>query len=112
MSVREIAAVLTTRLQQITGDPSAHRSPQRVQTQINRFGLQSGADLIGGLTTADAAKRVGRVSLINQAIYNRQLRTFRVGKRHVIPREEFERWLAKHGTPPKGWVRLATLRAP
>lgn len=113
ISVREISSLLTERLRRLTGDPTAERSPLEVQIRLNHsLGLQSGTDLVGGLTTRDAAKRVGRLALVNQAIANGHLRTFRVGKRHVIPREEFERWLATRQEPPAGWVKLASLREP
>jgi hypothetical protein len=112
LSVAEIAALLTTRLRELTGDPLAARTKNTVQIRINLLGLQSGTDLVGGLTTRAAAARVGRVSLINQAIHNKDLRTIRVGKRHVIPRDEFERWLSTREEPPAGWVPLASLRQP
>jgi hypothetical protein len=55
---------------------------------------------------------VGRVSLVQQAIHAGRLKTIRVGKRHVIPRDEFERWRVTRQDPPAGWVRLGTLRVP
>jgi hypothetical protein len=113
LGVREIAELLTVRLRRVTGDPDATRNVSSVQLAINnRLGLQAGSDLVGGLTTREAAKIAGRVSLIHQAIYSKRLRTFRVGKRHVIPRDEFERWMATREQPPEGWLRLASLRAP
>lgn len=112
MPVRDIAERLTVRLRQLTGDPQAARSRVSVQIRINAIGLQSGTDLLGGLTTREAAARVGRVSLIHQAIHAGHLQTVRVGTRHVIPRDEFERWLATRQEPPAGWIRLASLRAP
>lgn len=111
MGLRELAGVLTERLRRLTGDATAIRTRNAVQLMLNRSGLQT-CDVLGGLTTRDAAARVGRVSLINQAIYNGQLKTFRIGKRHVIPREEFERWLATREEPPIGWIRLASLAKP
>lgn len=110
VSVREIATTLTVRLRQLTGDTAAVRNPRSVPLAINRLGLQSGTDLLGGLTTREAGKRVGRVSLIHQAIHGKRLRTIRVGLRHVIPLAEFERWLATREEPPAGWVRLSSLR--
>lgn len=107
-----IARVLTERLRKVTGDPSVRREVNAVQNHANDLGLQIGTDLVGGLTTSEAAARVGRLAVVNQAIANGKLRTFRVGKRHVIPRSEFERWLATRQEPPAGFVRLASLMAP
>jgi hypothetical protein len=111
MPTNKISAVLTTRLRLVTGDGEASRNGHHVQVRINRIGLQAG-DLLGGLTTTDAAKIVGRVSLINQAINLGRLKTIRVGKRHVIPQSEFQRWLSTRDEPPVGWVRLASLAKP
>jgi len=111
VSVREIQQLLSERLRQLTGDRTATRAAQDVQRAIQRLGLQAG-DLVGGLTTREAARVVGRVSLINQAITGGALRTFRVGHRHVIPHAEFERWLSTREKPPDGWVPLSSLRAP
>ncbi len=107
-----IAALLTERLRRVTGDPAAERSVNGVQNHVNAIGLQIGVDLVGGLTTTEAAKRVGRLAVVNQAIWNGKLKTRRVGKRHVIPVDEFERWLATRQEPPAGYVRLASLMAP
>lgn len=112
MDKATIARALTTRLRQVTGDATATRDLNAVQNHINDIGLQIGTDLVGGLTTAEAAKRVGRLAVVNQAIANGKLRTFRVGKRHVIPRSEFDRWMATRQEPPTGYVRLASLQAP
>jgi hypothetical protein len=106
-----IADVLTERLQQLSNNPSAKRGKNHVQCRINRLGLQAG-DLLGGLTTADAARIVGRLSLVNQEIAKGKIRTFRVGHRHVIPQDEFYRWLSTRDEPPDGWVRLASLMKP
>ena len=37
---------------------------------------------------------MGRISTFHQAICVGTLMTFRVGKRHVIPLAEFERWIS------------------
>lgn len=112
MSVDQIAGVLTDRLQRLTGDPAAERDRTAVQICINKLGLQAGTDLVGGITTREAATRAGGRARINSAIATGRLRTFRVGKRHVIPVEEFERWMATREQPPDGWLRLASLTKP
>jgi hypothetical protein len=112
VSVPEIAELLTVRLRRLTSDPAATRNRSAVQLAINnRLGMQAG-DVVGGITTREAARIVGRISLINAAIETKRLRTFRVGKRHVIPRDEFERWRSTREEPPEGWLRLASLRVP
>jgi excisionase family DNA binding protein len=108
----DICRILTERLRCLTGDASAERDRGAVQLAVARLGLQLGADLVGGLTTREAAKRVGSLAVINQVIHNGTLRTIRVGKRHVIPQDEFERWLSTREAPPDGWVRLSPLRVP
>jgi hypothetical protein len=108
--VTAIAAVLTERLQRLTGDATARRDINAVRLGITRLGLQAGADLVGGLTTREAAKAVGSLAIINQVIHNGTLRTIRVGRRHVIPHAEFTRWLSTREQQPEGWVRLASLR--
>lgn len=111
MSVKQLCEALTTRLRLLTGDVQAERRRNHIQCRINRLGLQAG-ELLGGLRSADAARIVGRVSLVNQAIANGKLKTFRVGHRHVIPQDEFYRWLGERDEPPPGYVRLASLMTP
>jgi hypothetical protein len=112
VDIHEIVRILTARLRAVTCDPRARRGHQHVQGRINRIGLQTGGDLVGGLTTKQAANRVGRLAVVHAAIKAGHLPTFRVGKRHVIPREAFERWLATREEPPVGYVRLASLCGP
>jgi hypothetical protein len=111
MSVDDIATFLTTRLQQLTGDATAIRNRNSIQVQVNRIGLQT-SDFVGGMTTTTAGKRVGSLAVVQQAIHSKKLRTFRIGKRHVIPFDEFDRWMATRETPPDGWVTLSSLRVP
>lgn len=112
MTRRQIEAVLTARLQKVTGDPHARRLWPAIQGQINRIGLQAGTDLVGGLTTRQAGEIVGRVSLVHAAIYSGRLATKRLGHRHIIPRDVFDAWLASREEPPAGWIRLGSLRVP
>ena len=112
MSATEIARILTDRLQRVTGDPQAQRCKNHVQIRINLLGLLS-TDVVGGLTVRDAAARVGSVPIVQQAITDGKLRTFRVGRLHVIPREAFDAWYAQRDQPPPGWVGLsAALKQP
>lgn len=107
-----IARALTDRLRTVTGDPTAARGLNHVQIRTNKIGLQLGTDITGGLTTRAAAMQAGGLARVNTAIATGHLRTFRLGKRHVIPRAEFDRWLSGRGVPPAGWVRLASLCEP
>lgn len=109
MSSTEISAVLTTRLQQITGDPAAIRNRQSVQLAINRTGLMA-TDVVGGLTVKEAGKEAGGVWLIYQAISGGHLQVRKVGRLLVIPHAEFARWKAARQFVPPGYVRLASLK--
>lgn len=107
----EIERVLTERLRTLTSDPAAARTRNQVLIATSRLGLQS-HDVVGGVTTREAADRVGSLAVIQQAINGGHLRTFRVGRLHVIPRDVFAKWLAAREEPPAGWVRLASLAVP
>ncbi|QNM95466.1 hypothetical protein [Chitinimonas koreensis] len=111
LGVADIAKVLTSRLRTRTNDPEAERTPTAVQNQIGRIGLQS-KDVLGGLTTADAGRDVGALSVVQQAIRSGQLSTINIGPRRVVPFDIWERWKAKRTLPPQGYVRLSTLRTP
>jgi hypothetical protein len=107
----EIARTLTERVRVITGDPTAERDRERVVAQIHRVGLQAN-DVVGGLTTAEAAKRAGcTIHLIHQEISRGKLRCFRVGTRKVIPVRALEEWkAARLPDPPAGWIKLYDIR--
>jgi hypothetical protein len=81
---REIARALTLRLRQSTGDETASRTPTAVQVAINRIGMMV-KDVVGGITTADAGREIGSLSIINQAIHKREIHAMRVGRMWVIP---------------------------
>lgn len=107
----EIAKVLTERLRRITGDPSAVRKTVAVQLAMNRIGLQS-KDVAGGITTAEAGKEIGSLTVINQAIAKGDLRGMRVGRRWVIPHAAWAAWKARRTFPPEGFIPLRSLKEP
>lgn len=109
LSCAEIALTLTNRLRKLTGDPSAERNRTSVQLGINRIGMQSN-DVIGGITTTEAAREINSRPTINQAIHKKQLRAVRVGRLWVIPHDVWLAWKAKRVFPPKGYVQLTTLK--
>ena len=111
MSKKQLAGVLTSRLRRVTGDAIATRDLNSVQMAIGRLGLQA-SDVVGGITAKEAADRVGSLAVVQQAITSGHLRTYRVGRLHVIPHAEFDRWFATRERPPDGWIRLASLREP
>ena len=107
----EIAQILTQRLRKLTGDPKALRKPLAVQLATNRVGLQS-KDVVGGITTAEAGKEIGSLTIIHQAIAKGTLKGQRVGRRWVIPHEEWAAWKAMRTFPPEGFIPLRSLKAP
>jgi predicted DNA-binding protein (UPF0251 family) len=111
ISAAEIVDVLTERLRAVTGDPAAARSRSAVQGRINHLGLQA-TDVVGGLTTAAAAREIGSLAIVNQMIDQGQLPTRRVGRLHVIPYAAWEAWKASRVFAPDGYVRLTTLKEP
>lgn len=107
----EILRLLSTRLQRVTGDPTATRTVNAVRVAMRRVGLIS-SDVVGGLTVQAAGRQVGSRSIFDHAIRRGDLRARRVGRYLVIPHEEFDRWKAGRVFPPVGYVRLTTLRRP
>lgn len=105
----EIAKVLTKRLREITGDRTAVRNEAAVQIRINRLGMAA-TDVVGGLTVNQAARELGSLHAVYNAIENKQLKTRRVGKMLVIPYAAWEEWRATRVTPPDGFVQLSTIR--
>jgi hypothetical protein len=105
----EIAQTLTARLQLLTNDSEACRGVGAVQSAIGRIGMQT-ADVVGGITTADAGKEIGSLAIVNQAIHKGDLRPVRVGRRWVIPYDAWAAWKALRVFPPDCYVPLATLK--
>ena len=107
----QISQILSERLRQVTGDPTAERGRQSVQNTITRIGLQS-KDVVGGITTTEAGHEIGSLAIVHQAIAKGTLRAHRVGRLWVIPHAAWAEWKAKRVFPPPGYVPLATLRQP
>ena len=106
-----IASVLTARLQKITGDQLAVRTPGNVQQRINRIGMVS-TDLVGALTVQAAGDEVGSVEIVRNAIRAGTLAATRIGRLIAIPHENWAAWKAGRTLPPAGYVPLASLREP
>jgi len=109
--IEEIAQVLTTRLQTITGDSTASRNRMAVQNQISRMGLAS-SDLLGGISVSEAGREVGSYTLVHQAVRRGQLKTRQVGRLLLIPHAAWNAWKARIQAPPEGHVQLSTLKGP
>jgi len=107
----EIAQTLTGRLRTVTGDPSATRTRAAVQLAVNRIGMES-KDVVGGITTAEAARETGSLAIVNQAISKGHIRALRVGRRWVIPHKAWAAWKAKRVLPPASYVPLTRLKQP
>jgi hypothetical protein len=105
----EITLILTERLRRITKNPTARRTRHSVQVAIGKIGLQA-TDVVGGITTTQAAKEIGSLAMVNQAIHKGDLRASRTGRLWVIPRKAWEAWKAKRVFPPAGYVPLASLK--
>lgn len=105
----EIAAVLTARLRQKTGDPEAERTRNAVQVRTNMIGLQT-SDVVAGITTTEAAKEIGSVAIVNQMVHKKEIKAVRVGRRWVIPYAAWDEWKAKRVFAPEGYVQLSTIR--
>ena len=111
LGTRDIAQALTQRLRTLTGDAKAQRSVAGVQARLQIIGMQAG-DLVGGITVPAAAKEVGSLATVHNAIDKGELSAQRVAHRLVIPREAWEARKAKRTFPPPGYVKLASLRQP
>jgi hypothetical protein len=109
LSVPQIAAALTQRLRQVTGDAKAHRGINPVHLRINRVGLWA-RDLVGGITVQNAGREINSVSTVYGAIDKGQLTPRRIGKRLLIARDQWTAWKAGRTFPPAGYVSLASLR--
>jgi len=107
----EISRILTERLRQVTGDASAQRNALAVQLAMNRIGLQT-KDVVGGITTAEAGKEIGSLTIVQQAIAKGDLKGRRVGRRWVIPHDAWASWKAKRTFPPEGYIQLRSLKEP
>lgn len=109
ISQAEIAEVLTARLRERTGDPEAERTRISIQVRTNQIGLQT-SDVVGGLTTAEAAREIRSFAIVYQAIEKGELPTRRIGRLHLIDYEAWAKWKAKRVFPPAGYVRLSAIR--
>lgn len=109
ISQAEIAEVLTARLREKTGDSKAERTKTAVQVRTNQIGLQT-TDVVGGLTTAEAAREIGSFAIVNQMIDKGDLPTHRIGRLHLIPYAAWQEWKSKRVFPPDGYVQLSTIR--
>lgn len=107
----EIAATLTRRLRKITGDRRATRSKVAVVSRMHIMGLVT-SDLLGGISTTQAAKEIGSYAVVYQAIAKGHLRARRVGNRLLIPFEAWKEWKANRTLPPKDSVKLSSLKIP
>lgn len=109
LTPRQIAEVLTQRLQVITGDRAASRNAGAVQNQVSRLGMMSG-EALGGLSTAQAAQECGSSAAVYQAIERGELKPRRLGRRYVIDRAEWDAFKASRVMAPPGFVQLSTIR--
>lgn len=105
----DIARVLTARLRQRTGDATATRSRTAVQVRVNQIGLQS-SDVVGGITTTAAAREIGSLPIIQNAIRENKLHPRRSGRLWVIPHAEWAAWKTTRVAPPDGYVLLSSIR--
>lgn len=109
IGMRDIMDVLTRRLRRVTGDPTAERTRLSIRSRMAIIGLQGG-DLLGGLTTRQAAQDIGSSAIVHHAIRLRQIQPIRVGHRLVIPAKAWQEWKAGKVFPPRGFVQLASIR--
>lgn len=105
----EISKILTRRLRAITGNRRAARSPNSVQSCMQRIGMQSN-DVVGGITSKAAAREINSYAIVFQSIKSKVLRARRVGRLWVIPREAWKEFKAKRVFPPKGYIQLSSIR--
>lgn len=111
MSTSEISRILTERLGQVTGDPTATRDRNAVLIGLQRIGLQT-SDVVGGLTVGEAAREIGARAILYHEIRTGKLPHFKVGRHLVIPHEAFAAWKAQRVFAPAGFIRLARLKKP
>lgn len=107
--VDEIARILTARLRERSGDEDAVRTRHSIQARIQQIGMQA-TELLGGITTTQAAREIGSLAIVQHAIAEKALSTRRVGRRLVIPYEAWKAWKASRAQIPAGFVRLSTIR--
>jgi hypothetical protein len=107
----EIVKVLTARLRQVTGDPTAQRNRNAVNSHRQRTGLIT-SDVVGGLTISQAGREIGCTSILYNDIRQGRLHGHRVGAHLVIPYAEWARWKAARVFAPAGYVSLASLKRP
>lgn len=105
----EIARILTERLRQVTGDPTAERNHNMLNCGLQKIGLQI-KDVLGGVTVQEAAREIGTRAILDHEIRRGRLQTIRVGRYVVIPHDEFARWKGTRVHPPKGYVRLREIQ--
>ena len=111
LGVKEIAGVLTARLRALTRDPRAERTATSVQVRTNVIGMQA-SDVLGGVTTRQAAKEIGSLALVQHAIAQKHVIANRVGRLWVIPYASWNAWKARRIPAPEGFVTLRSLREP
>ena len=109
LAIADLTVALSARLRVLTGDQEAERSQAAVQVRINRLGLCA-SDVLGGITVAVAGRAFGSKTIIQQAIRTGSLHVRRQGRLWVIPHEEWARWKALRNEPPKGKVKLASIK--
>lgn len=109
MGTAEMAAILTERLRQVTGDPAAVRSTNAIQLRVNAIGLQV-SEPLGGITTREAGLEIGSYAIVMQAIARGDIKAHRVGRMWVIPPAAWTAWKAGRVFPPKGFVPLSSIR--
>lgn len=109
LGAEEIAAVLTERLRQKTGDASAERTKVSVVVRTNVIGMMS-TDVVGGITIPSAAKEIGSLSVVQRAVSSGALKATRRGRLWVIPHAAWSAWKAARVLVPEGHVRLASIR--
>lgn len=109
MGTDQIAELLTQRLRKVTGDRRATRSRVSIKARIAQIGLQT-SDVVGGITTKQAIREIGSVARVYHAIRNKQLKAVRRGRYWVVPYDAWDAYKAERVFPPKGWIRLASIK--
>lgn len=109
MDKAQLAAAMTARLRQLTGDRTAVRTAHSIQSRVNKMGLWI-TDAVGGITVNAAGTEIGSVEVVRNAIRNGSLRAFRVGKMLIIPNDSWQQWKSSRPIAPRGFVKLASIR--